>query len=237
MKAILVMPKSLMVLALLLAALSSIIYFPSSDRILVIILAVATALISDLIFTKVRGVPPFLMSAALVSGLIIGLLVSPSLPWYIPVVAATAAMGIKNFFRVGDNHIFNPAASGLLVAHLIFNQHVSWWGVSWQQSILPVAILLTPVLVSAYYLKRYSIILPFLLVYAILNRVIFDPTVIFFAIVMLPEPKTSPNELMPQIAFGSLVALGSSFILFADPLITSLLLANLLFYLVKNFKL
>lgn len=227
MKAILVMPKSLMILALSLVALSS-------GHFLIILLAVSTALISDFIFTRVRKVPLFLMSAAIVSGLIIGLLVSDPLG---VVAAAILAMLIKNFVRVADQHIFNPAAAGLLIVSLLMGTNVSWWGVSWQQSFIPVLILLTPALVSIFYMKRWKIILPFLIIYAFLNKTYFDPTVIFFATVMLPEPQTSPNDTGKQIIYGSLVALGANFIAFADPLIASLLFGNLLFFFFGTFNL
>lgn len=219
------MPKSLMVLALGLVALTA-------GNYLTVALAIFAAFLSDYIFTKVRKVPPFLMSAAIVSGLIIGLLVHDPL---IAGLTAFLAMAVKNFLRVGDRHIFNPTAAGFLATGLIFGEGVSWWGVSWQQSFIPVLILLAPALVSAVYMKRWKIILPFLIIYGLMNKTNFDPTAIFFATVMLPEPKTSPNETWQQIAFGSLVALGSTITSFVDPLIASLLIGNLLFFIIKKY--
>lgn len=217
------MPKSLMVLALSLIALSS-------GNFLVIILSLSSALLADFVFTKLRKTPPFLMSAAIVSGLIIGLLVHDP---QIAILTSILAMAVKNFLKIGDSHIFNPAAAGLFTAHFIFGESISWWGLSWQQSFIPILILLTPALISAFYMKRWKIILPFLIIYGLMNKTYFDPTVIFFATVMLPEPKTSPNEPLQQITFGSLIAIASGFLNFTDPLITSLLLGNLLFFMVK----
>lgn len=226
MKAVLVMPKSLMVLALGFIALTA-------GNYLTLALAIFAACLSDYIFTKIRKVPPFLMSAAIVSGLIIGLLVHDPL---IAVLSTFLAMAVKNFLRIGDSHIFNPAAAGILGVSLLMGSEVSWWGVSWQQSLFPVLILLTPALVSAFYMKRWKIILPFLIIYALMNKTYFDPTVIFFATVMLPEPKTSPNDTWQQIAFGSLIAIASDLVNFVDPLITSLLLGNLLFFIVGKIR-
>lgn len=223
MKAVLVMPKSLMVLGLGLVALTA-------GNYLTVALAVLSALLADYIFTKIRKVPPFLMSAAIVSGLIIGLLVHDS---QIAILTSILAMASKNFLRIGDSHIFNPAAAGLFTAHFIFGESVSWWAVSWQQGFIPILILLTPALISAFYMKRWRIILLFLIIYALINKTYFDPTVIFFATVMLPEPKTSPNNTLQQIAFGGLIAITSGFLNLVDPLITSLLLGNLLFFMVK----
>lgn len=225
------MPKSLMVLALGLVALTA-------GNYLTVALAIFAAFLSDYIFTKIRKVPPFLMSAAIVSGLIIGLLVHDP---QIAILTSILAMAVKNFLRIGDSpalpagrHIFNPAAAGLLAAHFIFGESVSWWGVSWQQGFIPILILLTPALISASYMKRWKIILPFLIIYGLMNKTYLDTTVIFFATVMLPEPKTSPNNTLQQIIFGSLIALASGFLNFTDPLITSLLLGNLLFFALKK---
>lgn len=223
MKRVLVMPKSLMILTLGLIALSS-------GNLTIMAISGFSALLADYIFTKIRGVPPFLMSAAIVSGLIIGLLVHDPL---LATLASILAMTVKNFLRIADQHIFNPAAAGILGVSLLMGAEVSWWGVSWQQSFIPILILLTPTIVSAFYMKRWKIILPFLIIYGLTNKTYFDPTVIFFATVMLPEPKTSPNDTWQQMAFGSLVALATGFLNFADPLITSLLLGNLLFFMVK----
>lgn len=242
---------------------------PSLKIILVFTLSVGSTLLFDLLFVKLRRIKPFFPSASLVTGSIIGLLTSPVVQWYIPIVIAAVVMFSKNFIRSSNRHIFNPAGFGLVVSSLIFSHAISWWGVSWQQPStlnlqlsISFFILLSPALVSLVRMKRYRITLSFLVVYIIINTILnslpaetsakagkfsiinslLDPTVLFFSIVMLPEPLTSPNNHSKQILFGVLVALlsifvsspilNSKFLIFnsLDPLIFSLLLGNLVFF-------
>ncbi|OGH70997.1 MAG: hypothetical protein A2396_02795, partial [Candidatus Levybacteria bacterium RIFOXYB1_FULL_40_17] len=226
----------------------------SFQTVLTGILSVTAAVFSDLLFLKIRKAKLFFPSAAIATGLIVGLLTDPSLPIYFPVLASILAMFTKNFIKIG-RHIFNPASFGLILASLVFGATVSWSGVSWQildisslQTLLPFIILLSPGFVSLYKMRRWRIILPFLAVYFLglsfflksTSLYFIDPTVIFFSLVMLPEPMTTPNHPKRQILFGVSVAaltiLLSVFIFPSlnlqafDPLIFSLLLGNLLFF-------
>lgn len=180
----------------------------------------------------------------MVSGLIIGLLVDPSSRWYEVVATSILAISIKDFLRVNGRHIFNPAAAGLFLATVLFQRPVSWWGVSSS----PLLILLTPALVSIVNMRRWRIIVSFLLIYAllislttsltieILTTNLLDPTVLFFALVMAPEPMTTPHKAGRQIIFGSLIALMAilfsllEFTFLGNPLISALLLGNILFF-------
>lgn len=164
--------------------------------------------------------------AAIVTGLILSLTISPRLPWYNILLIASLAMGVKNFIRINSHHIFNPAATGLVLGGLLIHQQVSWWGVSFQtlvpftfSKLILFVILLSSLLVSALRMRRYGSILSFLttyiLLFFLLNQfnpsifpsTIFDPTIIFFSIVMLPEPMTSPVQIKRQLLYGSSVAL------------------------------
>jgi Na+-translocating ferredoxin:NAD+ oxidoreductase RnfD subunit len=161
----------------------------------------------------------------------------------------------KNFIRLG-RHIFNPASFGLGFISIVFAQTVSWWGPSslypTDPKTLPLfLILLSPFLVSGIRMKRYFITFSFLSFYALGSMIFFrstnailnlllDPTVIFFSLVMITEPMTSPNSRKNQILFGLFIAIFAIFgsrIIYQipllktlDPLIFSLLLANLFFF-------
>jgi len=82
-------------------------------------LAVLSTVFSDFLFLKIRKVKLFFPSAAIATGLIIGLLTDPNLPFYLPVLASVFAMFSKNFIRMG-RHIFNPASFGLLLTSANF---------------------------------------------------------------------------------------------------------------------
>ncbi len=175
------------------------------------------------------------------------ILISPKLPFYELLLASLVAIFSKNFIKGANRHVFNPAGIGALTSSFIFGNPVSWWASSFQPLIsLYFLLLLCPFLVSMVRLKRFPITIPFLLIYSLLiflfNKVnpatgLTDPTVVFFSLVMLPEPQTTPNRPVTQILFGSFVALASigfsKFALNVDPLILSLLTGNLLFYRLK----
>lgn len=201
----------------------------------------------DFLFLKIRKIELFPPAAAITTGIILSILISPKLPAYELILAAAVAMFFKNFVKGSNRHIFNPAGAGVLASSIIFGHPVSWWAVSFQPlTSIFFLILLSPILISIVRMRRYAIILPFLISYPIFLQIInhksliinqlFDPTVIFFSLVMLPEPQTTPNKKEVQIFFGIFVAVAtilSSKFSSADPLILALLTGNFLFYKLK----
>lgn len=241
-KTLLKIPKIQIAALLSLIFLSALLKNLNFQNILVLLLALSSTLISDFIFTKIRHTPHFLLSAALVSGLIIALLTDPNLPVYIPIVAGILAMFSKNFLRFQGKHIFNPAGFGLLATAFIFQTEVSWWGATLAYFL----ILLLPGYVSIKRMRRYFTIFSFMATYGVISLLLkqdfsyqaivnafFDPTPLFFALVMLPEPITTPYIPKYQIMFGvfiAAIALLISTTAVPDPLIAALLLGNLLFF-------
>ncbi|MDO8460839.1 MAG: RnfABCDGE type electron transport complex subunit D [bacterium] len=253
MKTLLYSSKIQISIFLLLIFISTFFYTSYSSQFLVFLTVLFGAIVSDLIFAKIRKIEYFFPSAAIVSALIITLLVSPQIELYKAAAISVLAMFFKNFLRVSNRNIFNPAALGLLMGAVIFNEGVTWWGVSWQNFQLSTfnfqlffLILLSPLLISIIRMKRYAITLSFLLTYGVLFSILntkhiilntfFDPTVLFFSLVMLPEPMTSPNNHTKQILFGAFVALLSFIIslpLFSfvpDVFIVALLVGNMVFF-------
>lgn len=216
------------------------------------------AALADALFifikTKKWGMP----HSAFVTGFILTLIIEPSATWWQIAVIVTAAMALKAFVRPAGRHIFNPAASGLLVGYLLFGLNPAWWAPSpFDPGKLTLANLLVyiPVLliayVSAYKLRRYWAVGAYLLVYALLfpvvtgifslpnlTRTLFSVGTLFYAIVMLIEPKTSPSQKNKQLAYGALVAALTVGLVYAarhwqfvyfDQSLTALLVGNLLF--------
>ena len=234
-------PKIQLALILLLIASTAVLHRPITSTILVFLLSVGFSVFSDLLFLTVRRIKLFIPYAAIVSGLIIGLLTSPHAPWYQIATICILAMAGKNFLRISGKHLFNPAGTGLFLAGILFQQTVSWWGVSFQK-LFYFGILCLPLLVSGLRMRRYASIFSFLITYALIS-VPLDPTVIFFSLVMLPEPMTSPARLKRQILYGIIIALivialsyptvNSALSIkgvLPDPLIAALLAGNLIFF-------
>ena len=209
-------------LTLILIYLSALKQYPTFSSVYILITSLGFTIFFDLLFTFIRRRVLFLPLSAIVSGLIITLVVDPHALWYQIAAIGVLSMASKNFLRVGGKHIFNPAAFGLLLG-------ISWWGVSFQ----PVLLLLLAGLVSVWRMRRFGSTTSFLLVYSAFSKsaLFLDPTTVFFSLVMLPEPMTSPFDLKKQIIYGAVVAacalILSYFPIFPDVLIPALLLGNI----------
>jgi len=235
-------PKVQLILILLLITLSTLLYYPLLTVARIVTLSVLFTTGSDLLFAYLRKHTLFVPYAAMVTGLILSLTINPHHPWYGILLISVIASGAKHFLRFSNRHIFNPAAIGLVVGSILFHDTVSWWGVSFQilelapLNIVAFLILLLPLLVSGIRMKRYGSTSAFLLIYSVLRFIqnnvsplmtITDPTVLFFAITMLPEPMTSPIHLGKQILYGAFVA-AAAIVYFYLPFSRSLLATNLL---------
>lgn len=226
-------PKVQISILLFLIYLSALKVYPNITSIYLIAVSLTFCILSDLLFTYIRKRKLFIPFAAIATGLIIALIVDLNAKWSELAVICALAMASKNFLRPAGRHIFNPAGFGLLSGRIVFGIPVSWWGVSFQnfQNLLPFLILVSPMLISAYRMRRFVSILTFLLTYTLISRSLgslLDPTVLFFSLVMLPEPMTSPIDYKRQVMYGVLVAVLS--FLLPDTLIPALLLGNLVFF-------
>lgn len=221
---------------------------------------VTFTVVADLVFTYIRQKTFFVPYAAIITGLILALIIDTSASWLQILVIAIAAMGIKNFFRIGGRHLLNPAASGLLVGWLVFGLQPSWWaatlympGAITLQNVLVLLSILAFALVSAYRLKRYNTVLSFLLVFTLLYllitqfslqaglRLLLSPGNLFYAFVMVAEPMTSPVNRKRQLLYGSFVAVFNIVFVFLiqnavlfpnfpDTSLVALLIGNILFF-------
>lgn len=255
-----------MVIALLIISFMAVLQYFSFKHLNLLISSVVFCVFFDLLFTYIRRRQLFVPYAALVTGLIIGLITDPAANYYQTAFISAIAMASKNYLRLNDNHIFNPAAFGLYIGGIVLNTYVSWWGVTFQnitqfnlQNLIILLTILSPLYVSFYRMRRYYSILTFLMVFTLvyfifgsnlsLNTfvsIVFNPNTIFFTLVMLPEPMTSPINPKRQILYGLTVALLVSFFtlpsisiflskirLLPDIFIPALLAANLIFFKYK----
>lgn len=247
-------PKVQLSLLLVLVYLSALVKYPNTNTAYILLASSAFCILFDLVFAYLRKRRLFIPFAAITSGLIITLLADINSKWYEIALICAVAMASKNFLRISGKHLFNPAGFGLLAGGLLLGLPVSWWGVSFQslpplrgpavfslQHLWPFLILISPALVSAYRMRRFVSILSFLVIYTTLSvdpTAFLDPTVLFFSLVMLPEPMTSPVDYKRQAIYGVLIASVAHLLsingfiagFLPDVLIPSLLLGNLLFF-------
>lgn len=241
---VLLIPKVRMIFALGLIYLTTLTQYPLKQTFSILILALGFTILSDLLFTYIRNRKLFMPYAAVVTGLIIGLIIDPNSNWYQIATVCISAMAVKNFLRISQRHPLNPAASGLFIGGIIFNQYVSWWGVSFQTispftptTLIIFLILLSPLLTSAITLRRFYNILTFLITFILVSHLwnfnfsvqsmlnsLLEPGLLFFAAVMLPEPMTTPVNSKRQMFFGITVAIIT--ITLSFPMLNNLLLEN-----------
>lgn len=212
------------------------------------ILAITVVVISDLGLTFIRYKKFYSPTSAVVSGFLIGLILAPSEPIYVIISASLIASLSKQFIATGvRRHIFNPAAFGIMSVYFMFSTTVSWWGISWGWYPL---VILVPLMAKILWKPR-RILLPFsfltiyagyLFIFVSLEsglRILTDPTVLLFALVMLPEPITSPSYGYYKYLFGGIVALISvflpGFLNLSEIFLPALLVANLGSFLIIRF--
>lgn len=158
---------------------------------------------------------------ALLTGMIVGMILSRREAWY--VAPATAALAVLSKYPLRGKHanVFNPAALALVASNYLFTPGEDWWGA---QPANPLA-LLTFVVLGAYVANRVSrlpVLLWFLGSYFLLFTVsafLGDPRkvveiyrapdvfmVLYFAFFMVTDPPTSPRRERDQRTFGILIA-------------------------------
>jgi Na+-translocating ferredoxin:NAD+ oxidoreductase RnfD subunit len=234
----LAIPKVQLALILIVIILANLFFGFSPHLLLYFGLTISLAVFVDYLLVRARKIKPFFFSAAAVSGSIIALLNSPGRSGLEVFMIVVLAIASKHFLKLNGRHIFNPAAFGLFFGSLLFKNPVAWWGIASNQWLMLILLFLTGY-VSIFRSRKGFLILSFFIVYNLLvfffNSYInlLDPVVIFFALVMLPEPMTTPNRPNRQIVFG-IVAAALTMILsrigfISDILLGPLLLSNLLF--------
>jgi len=204
----------------------------SSQFIISLILIPSVAQVVDVILKRIRLGKWVYSPSATITGLILAMVLAP-LPIYAQIITGVIAILQKHLIKPGDRHIFNPAAFGLLFAWLVFGSPPAWWAFA-----TPAVFLF---LFSDYLIGRLPLALTFYLVYVVLASVssylttdIFSLNalsypLLFFATVMVVEPKTSTITRKGMIIEGILLALvifGFQQLVPIDMFIPMLLLAN-----------
>lgn len=172
----------------------------------------------DVVYTKIRYKKWYWPSASFVTGFLVGLIIDPKEPIWIIGLAVLAAFLSKQFIGVGlRQNIFNPAAFGIMTVSLAFGTPVAWWGVAWGK--LPLLILIPAMIRVLWRMKRIFLPIGFLVIYLIYYLTLFDQksavlalvdgSLLLFALVMLPEPITSPIVGYSKYLFGPAVAIVS----------------------------
>lgn len=150
-------------------------------------------------------------ASSLITGLIIGMVLSSDQAWWKFLVACALAILSKYLIVFKKKHIFNPAALGIFLTLILFAASTQWKGTYTWYILLPGGIYF------ARKLGKLNIIIGYFLVslvlfgaQAIMHRIplghIFGYLSYFYIFVMIIEPKTSPVKPVAQIIFGAGIA-------------------------------
>jgi enediyne biosynthesis protein E5 len=182
-------------------------------------LAIASALLTQIVCSHFFGAPHLDLRSPLITGLSLSLLLRANAPW-LPALAGFIAIAAKFALRIDGRHVFNPA--GFAIVALLLTANGVWispgqWGTSvWLASLVTFLAIL--VLQAA---QRSDIALFFLGSHAalLLARAYWlgDPlaiplhqlqsgSLLIFAFFMISDPKTTPDSRVARFFFALAVA-------------------------------
>jgi Na+-translocating ferredoxin:NAD+ oxidoreductase RnfD subunit len=188
-------------------------------------IAMLTAMVIDAPFIRWREGEWEYPSGALLTGLIIGMILSPHEPLLVVAVASAIAILSKHALRTHSANIFNPAALGLLAVFFLFAAEQSWWGALPDLPIWAVVFVAAGGLYMCQRLNKMPVVLSFLGFYFGAFSVaafLGDPNtvwevfrapdlqaVMYLSLFMVSDPPTSPPKAKDQVIFGAIAALGT----------------------------
>jgi len=188
--------------------------------------AVLAAGLVDLVFLRLRHGAWEYSSGAVLTAMIIVMVMRAQEPWQVPVVASVLAVLSKYVLRTRQANVFNPAALALVVMFHLMPHGQSWWGALPELSPLWLrGVLLVGGVYIANRVNKLPLVLAFLGLYFSLftatafmgdSRAVAEifrspdsDAVLYFALVILTDPPTSPAKYARQWVFGGIAAIVS----------------------------
>jgi Na+-translocating ferredoxin:NAD+ oxidoreductase RnfD subunit len=191
-----------------------------------LVAAVAAAMLVDLPILRWRNGAWEFPSGALLTGLLVAMVLSPTATWYAAAVASAVGVAAKYVCRTRSANVFNPAALGIVVVHYAFGAGQSWWGALGDVTPLAVVLLIATGVFITDRVNKLPLVLAYLGAYFLIFTVaaflrdparvaeIFRPpdlqAVLFFAFFILTDPPTSPVRYPEQLIAAPIVAITSA---------------------------
>ncbi|MCX5704824.1 MAG: RnfABCDGE type electron transport complex subunit D [Candidatus Omnitrophica bacterium] len=146
--------------------------------------------------------------SSLISGLIVGTVLSADNRWWVIVLAAVFAIASKHLLRINSKHVFNPAAFGIFLSIILLGAFTQWRGVYLWYILVPFGIYFV------YKIQKLEILAGFVLVFFVLFGIqvfirkgpiwnILGYLNYFYLFIMLIEPKTTPSKQVGKVIFGA----------------------------------
>lgn len=160
-----------------------------------------------------------------ITALILALIISPiqglndTAFFSLAVWASIWAIASKYIFAIRKKHIFNPAAFGVVMTALFLGLSATWW----VGTTVMTPFVLIGGLLLVKKIRRFDLVLSFVVTAIVMilgyglfrgndvvqtaKQIIFDTPILFFALVMLTEPLTTPPTRMSRVAYGTLTGI------------------------------
>jgi Na+-translocating ferredoxin:NAD+ oxidoreductase RnfD subunit len=188
--------------------------------------AVLAAGLVDLLILRIRNGGWEYPGGAVLTAMIVVMVMRAQEAWTVPVVTSVLAVLSKYVIRTRQANVFNPAALALVVMFYVMPHGQSWWGALPEGSPLWLrGVLLAGGLYLTSRVNKLPLVLTFLGAYFTLftaTAFVGDPrhvaeifrspdidAALYFALVILTDPPTSPPKYAGQWVFGIIAAVGS----------------------------
>jgi Na+-translocating ferredoxin:NAD+ oxidoreductase RnfD subunit len=185
--------------------------------------AILAAGVVDLVILRLRNACWEYPSGAVLTAMIVTMVVRAQEAWYVPAAIAVVAVLSKYALRTRQANVFNPAAFALVLMSFVLPMGQSWWGALPDVSPLWLrAFLLLGGIYITSRVNKIPLVLSFLGTYFCLFTAaafLGDPRMVaeifrspdvdaalYFALIILTDPPTSPARYRGQWVFGIIVA-------------------------------
>lgn len=175
---------------------------------LAVLIAVISAITIEAVLLYLKTKTLQITESAIITGLIVGYVVSSDEVWWKIIAAAVLAILSKYVINLRKRHIFNPAAFGILISTILLSVSTQWKGTYLWYILIPFGIYFT------YKIRKMEIIFG----YAIISLMLFGAQAFFqkvspwnilgyfsyfYVFIMVIEPKTTPVNNLGKYLFGA----------------------------------
>jgi Na+-translocating ferredoxin:NAD+ oxidoreductase RnfD subunit len=174
-------------------------------------IAVFSAVIIEICLSYFKTKIFQISESAIITGLIIGFVLSSDGQWWKFVLTSFVAIISKYLIGFRKKHIFNPAAFGIFLTIMFLGASTQWRGTYTWYILIPLGFYF------AFKLKKIQVLIGYIIVswllfagQAFLQKIhlgnIFGYFSYFYIFVMIIEPKTTPLKPLGKYLFGAAVA-------------------------------
>ncbi|MEK6732972.1 MAG: RnfABCDGE type electron transport complex subunit D [Candidatus Omnitrophota bacterium] len=184
--------------------------FTTKDTLSLLSLGISliSAIAADSFITYLKTKKLIITESSIVSGLIIGYVLSSGQAWWIIALASILAISSKHLIKFKSRHVFNPAGFGILMASLLLGVSTEWKGAYLWYIIIPFGVyfvfkigkqeILESYFIASFILFGTQAVIQNVQIFDILGYLNY-----FFIFIMLIEPMTTPAAYYSKVIFGA----------------------------------